>query len=125
MSDSGTLVSPKSALDIDKIRSEFPMMSRQINGKPLIYLDNAATTHKPWAVINRVYKFESEEYGTVRRGAYRLSEHATQLYEETRQKVADLLGASSKSEIVFTSGATQSINLVAYSYGRKFVNAGD
>ena len=125
MPDYGALIPAKPALDVEKIRSEFPMMSSQTNGKPLIYLDNAATTQKPWSVINRMYKFESEEYGTVRRGAYRLSEHATQLYEEARQKVADLLGAASKSEIVFTSGTTQSINLVAYSYGRKFVNAGD
>lgn len=125
MPDSGVLMSDKPLLDVEKIRGEFPMLSRQINGKPLIYLDNAATTHKPWQVINRLYKFESEEYGTVRRGAYKLSEHSTRLYEESRQKVADLLGATSKSEIVFTSGTTQSINLVAYSYGRKFVNAGD
>lgn len=125
MPDSGVLMSDKPLLDVEKIRGEFPMLSRRINGKPLIYLDNAATTHKPWQVINRLYKFESEEYGTVRRGAYKLSEHSTRLYEESRQKVADLLGATSKSEIVFTSGTTQSINLVAYSYGRKFVNAGD
>lgn len=125
MPDSGVLMSDKPLLDVEKIRGEFPMLSRRINGKPLIYLDNAATTHKPWQVINRLYKFESEEYGTVRRGAYKLSEHSTRLYEESRQKVADFLGATSKSEIVFTSGTTQSINLVAYSYGRKFVNAGD
>ena len=125
MPDSGALISAKPLLDIEKIRSEFPMMSRHINGKPLIYLDNAATTQKPWSVINRLHKFESEEYGTVRRGAYKLSEHSTQLYEDARQKVADLLGAANKAEIVFTSGTTQSINLVAYSYGRKFVNAGD
>lgn len=125
MPDSGVLGSAKHLFDVDKIRSDFPVLSRQINGKPLIYLDNAATTQKPWQVINRLYKFESEEYATVRRGAYTLSEHSTQLYEEARQKVADLLGSPSKSEIVFTSGTTQSINLVAYSYGRKFVNSGD
>ncbi len=125
MPDSGVLASAKPILDVEKIRRDFPVLSRQVKGKPLIYLDNAATTQKPWQVINRLYKFESEEYATVRRGAYTLSEHSTQLYEEARQKVADLLGASSKNEIVFTSGTTQSINLVAYSYGRKFVNTGD
>ncbi|SVB77359.1 uncharacterized protein METZ01_LOCUS230213, partial [marine metagenome] len=101
------------------------MLSKEIGGKPLIYLDNGATTHKPLQVIERVRKFDSDEYGTVRRGSYRLCEHSTQLYEEARQKVADFLGAPTRQEIVFTSGTTQSINLVAHSFGRKFVNSGD
>ncbi|MBI5427890.1 MAG: cysteine desulfurase [Nitrospinae bacterium] len=125
MPDSGAVLAKKPAIDVDKIRKDFPVLSRTIDGKPLIYLDNAATTQKPWSVINRLFKFESEEYGTVRRGAYKLSERSTRLYEESRRKVADFLGAASKEEIVFTSGTTQSINLVAYSFGRRFVNAGD
>jgi cysteine desulfurase/selenocysteine lyase len=112
-------------LDIEKIRKDFPILSQMVRGKPLIYLDNAATTHKPHSVIERVRKFESEEYGTVRRGAYKLSENSTQLYEEVRQKVADFLGAEKKGEIVFTSGTTQSINLVAHSFGKRFINEGD
>ena len=115
----------KSSIDVENIRADFPVLSKQIGGKPFIYLDNGATTQKPQAVIDRVSQFDSEEYGTVRRGSYRLCERSTQLYEEARQKVADFLGAPTKQEIVFTSGTTQSINLVAHSFGRKFVNAGD
>lgn len=125
MSDSGTVASSKPVLDVDAIRKDFPVLSRKVHGKPLVYLDNAATTQKPWAVIERVHKFDSEEYGTVRRGAYKLSEGSTQMYEEARQKVAGLLGTPDRNEIVFTSGTTQSINLVAQSYGRKFLEEGD
>lgn len=125
MHDTQTLPETKSLVDVDKIRKDFPVLSKTIHGKPLVYLDNAATTQKPWSVIDRVHGFESEEYGTVRRGAYKLCEHATHLYEEVRQKVADFLGASQKGEIIFTSGATQSINLVAYSFGRKFIHPGE
>ncbi len=120
-----TIIAAKAPFDVDRIREDFPILSQTVRGKPLVYLDNAATTQKPLAVIERVRKFDAEEYGTVRRGAYRLCEHATQLFEETRQKVADLLGAGDKKEIVFTSGTTQAINLVAYSFGRRFVNPGD
>jgi cysteine desulfurase/selenocysteine lyase len=115
----------KSSIDVENIRADFPVLSKQIGGRPLIYLDNGATTQKPQAVIDRVSQFDSEEYGTVRRGSYRLCERSTQLYEEVRQKVANFLGAPTKQEIVFTSGTTQSINLVAHGFGRKFVNAGD
>lgn len=125
MSDSGVIISAKPLFDVDKIRSDFPILSRKINGKPLVYLDNAATTQKPRQVIDRMYKFESEEYGTVRRGSYKLCEHSTRLYEEARKKVADFLGTPDKNEIIFTSGTTQSINLVAHSFGWKFVKAGD
>jgi len=114
-----------SILDVDKIRADFPALSQMVHGKPLVYLDNGATTQKPLQVIERVRKFDAEEYGTVRRGAYKISERSTQLYEDARKKVADFLGAGSKSEIVFTSGTTQAINLVAHSFGKKFVNAGD
>ena len=112
-------------LDVEKIRKDFPILSQSIRGKPLIYLDNAATTHKPISVIERVRNFDAEKYGTVRRGTYKLSEHATQLYEEVRQKVADFMGAEKNGEIVFTSGTTQAINLVAHSFGKRFVNEGD
>jgi len=125
MPDSNTGLATKSALDIEKVRQDFPVLSQMVHGKPLVYLDNAATTHKPQCVIERVRKFDAEQYGTVRRGSYKMSEQATLLYEEARQKVADFVGAPDRKEIVFTSGTTQAINLVAYSYGRKFVNAGD
>lgn len=125
MPDTETLTAGKLSIDVDKVREDFPVLATLVHGKPLIYLDNAATTHKPRCVIERVKHFDSEEYGTVRRGAYQLSERATILYEEARQKVADFLGAPDKGEIVFTSGTTQSINLVAYSFGRKFIEPGD
>jgi len=125
MLDSNTGLVDKSTLDIEKIRRDFPILSQTVHGNPLVYLDNAATTQKPLCVIERVRKFDAELYGTVRRGSYRLSEQATLLYEEARQKVADFFGAPDRKEIVFTSGTTQAINLVAYSYGRKFVNSGD
>ncbi|MCF8720042.1 cysteine desulfurase [Nitrospina gracilis] len=125
MSDTGTVTSSKPVLDVDKIRKDFPVLAQKVHGKPLVYLDNAATTQKPWAVIERVHKFDSEEYGTVRRGAYKMSEGSTRMYEEARQKVADLLGTPDRNEIIFTSGTTQSVNLVAQSYGRKYLNEGD
>ncbi|MBC8287477.1 MAG: cysteine desulfurase [Nitrospinae bacterium] len=124
MSEPSTSVADN-ILDVEKIRKDFPILTQTVRGKPLIYLDNAATTHKPNSVIERVRKFDAEEYGTVRRGAYSLSEKATQLYEESRQKVADFMGAEKKGEIVFTSGTTQAINLVAHSFGKRFINAGD
>ncbi len=125
MPDPDTALAEKTTLDVDKIRQEFPILSQTVNGKPLIYLDNGATTQKPRSVIERVRKFDAEEYGTVRRGAYKLSERATQLYEEARQKVADLFHTPDRKEIVFTSGTTQSINLVAHSFGKRFIKEGD
>lgn len=125
MPDSNTGLSDKSTIDIEKVRRDFPILSQTVHGKPLVYLDNAATTHKPLCVIERVQKFDAEQYGTVRRGSYKLSEQATLMYEEARKKVADFFGAPDSKEIVFTSGTTQAINLVAHSYGRKFVKSGD
>ena len=120
-----TTTENKIALDVEAIRKDFPVLAKTIHGKRMVYLDNAATTQKPRSVIDRVHKFESEEYGTVRRGAYKLCEDSTRYYEETRQKVADLLGTPEKKEIIFTSGTTQSINLVAYSFAKRFIQAGD
>ena len=111
-------------LDVEKIRADFPMLSVKVNGKPLVYLDNAATTQKPLAVIERVRQFDSEQYGPVRRGSYRLGERATEMFEEVRTKVAAFLNAGDPREIIYTSGATQSINLVAHSFG-KSLKAGD
>ena len=125
MPDSNTVVKGNELLDVEKIRKDFPALSQTVRGKPLIYLDNGATTHKPLRVIERVRKFDSEEYGTVRRGAYKLCERSTQLYEDSRKKVAEFLGAEIPGEIVFTSGTTQAINLVAHSFGKRFVNKDD
>ena len=113
------------ALDVDAIRSDFPVLGKTIHGKPLIYLDNGATTQKPQCVIDRIHQFESEEYSTVRRGAYKLCEESTRCYEETRKKVANFLGTPDEKEIIFTSGTTQSINLIAYSFAKAFIKPGD
>jgi cysteine desulfurase/selenocysteine lyase len=107
------------------IKKDFPVLNRQFGGLPLHYLDSAATTQKPLPVIEAMNTFYMESYGTVRRGVYRLSEKATAAYEGTRKKVAALINAGSEREIIYTSGTTQSINLVAYSYGRKFLKPGD
>ena len=125
MPESDTLTTAKPPFDVDKIREEFPVLSQTVHGKPLVDLDNAATTQKPRRVIERVRQFDSEEYGTVRRGAYKLSERATIMFEDVRQKVARLFNAADKKEIIFTSGTTQAINLVAYSFGKAFVKEGD
>jgi len=125
MPESDTLTTAKPPFDVDKIRADFPVLSQKVHGKPLVYLDNAATTQKPRRVIDKVQQFDAEEYGTVRRGAYALSEQATRMFEDVRQKVADLFGAADKKEIIFTSGTTQAINLVAYSFGKQFVKEGD
>ena len=125
MSDSNTAVTGNAVFDIEKIRKDFPILSQNVRGKPLIYLDNGATTHKPQRVIDRVSQFDAEKYGTVRRGAYKLCENATQLFEDARKKVADFMGAEKPGEIVFTSGTTQAINLVANSFGKRFVNKDD
>ncbi len=114
-----------SAEQVAQIREDFPVLSEEVYGKPLVYLDNGATTQKPRSVIERMSRFYQYEYGTVRRGVYKLSEGATKLFDESRQQVASFLNAASPSEIVFTKGTTEAINLVATSYGRAFISAGD
>ncbi|MDH4184855.1 MAG: cysteine desulfurase [Nitrospinota bacterium] len=108
-----------------RVRAEFPVLGAHSRGKPLAYLDNAATTQKPMAVIERMRQFDASEYATVRRGVYQLSERATAMAEDVRRKVALFIKASSPNEIIFTSGATMAINLVAGSWGRKFIGPGD
>lgn len=110
--------------DALRLRGDFPVLGQDVYGKPLVYLDNAATTQKPQCVIDRITNYYSRENGTVRRGVYRLSEQSTLAFDETRQKVADLLNAASSSEIIFTRGTTESINLVAASFARTFIRPG-
>ncbi len=110
--------------NVKNCKKHFPLLNQPVHGKRLYYLDNAATTQKPESVLQALESFYRHDYGTVRRGVYKLSAKATQAYEETRQKAADLIGAASANEIIYTSGATQAINLVAYSYGRKFITRG-
>ncbi|MBP5351245.1 MAG: SufS family cysteine desulfurase [Fibrobacterales bacterium] len=111
--------------DVESIRAQFPVLSRKMGDKPLAYLDSTATTQKPLCVIEAMDDFYRNHYSSVKRGVYRLSEWTTSHCEATRAKVAEFLGASSPDEIVFTRGTTESLNLVAQSWGRKNVRAGD
>ena len=111
--------------DLVKIREDFPILHRKVHGRPLVYLDNAATTQKPNAVIDRIVRYYREENANVHRGVHYLSEVATAAYESARTTVKKFIGARSEKEIVFTRGTTEGINLVADSYGRGHVKEGD
>jgi cysteine desulfurase/selenocysteine lyase len=125
MMNSSTQLKIPAKLDLIKIRQDFPILDSSINGKKLIYLDNAATTHKPLCTINRMRDFMLNENGTVRRGLYSLAINSTKAFDEAREIVAKFINAKSSSEIVFTRGSTESINLVAYSFSSAFIEAGD
>jgi cysteine desulfurase/selenocysteine lyase len=111
--------------DVEAIRRDFPILSRSVHGKPLVYLDNAATTQKPNAVIDRIVRYYREENANVHRGVHHLSEIATTAYENVRTTVKRTINARSEKEIVFNGGTTEGINLIAYSWGRKNIAAGD
>lgn len=105
--------------------NDFPILQQMMNGKRLVYLDNGATTQKPLSVINAVQEYYAAFNANPHRGAYELSVKATQIYENAREKVRKFLGAEKASEIIFTKNATESLNLLAYSYGMAFINPGD
>ncbi len=111
--------------DINKIRADFPILSRQVNNRPLVYLDNGASAQKPQVVIDAVTRTYSHEYANVHRGLHTLSNLATENYEAVRGKVARFLNAKSQEEIVFTTGATEGINLVSYAWAAPRLQAGD
>lgn len=112
-------------LDVDAIRADFPIFSRTVKGKPLVYLDNAATSQKPLSVIKSLEEFYSGYNSNIHRGIYFIAEKATAEYERAREKVRKFVSASTSQEIVFTRNTTESINLVAQSWGRKYVSRGD
>ena len=112
-------------MDIDRVRSDFPILNQKINGNKLVYLDNSATTHKPQQVIDSIIEFYSSMNCNVHRSVHYSSEQASTAYESVREKVKDFIKAKKSREIVFTSGTTESINLVADSFGRAFINEGD
>lgn len=111
--------------DIYQIRKDFPILSREVYGKPLVYLDNSATTQKPRIVVDAIANEYYSENANVHRGVHFLSQQATELHESARAKIAKFLNASSPSEIVFTRGATEGLNLVASSFGEAFLKEGD
>ena len=111
--------------DVEKIRKDFPVLSREVNGKPLVYLDNSASSQVPQTVIDRTSKYLAEEHSNIHRGVHYLSQHATTAYEAAREKVKRFINAAAAKECIFVRGTTEGINLVAYSYGRKFIGEGD
>ena len=115
----------KTSLDVNTIREDFPILAQRVHGKPLIYLDNAATSQKPKCVIDTITRFYQMDNANIHRGVHALSERSTQSYEAARGKVQRFLNAASTREIILVRGATEAINLVAQTYGRKHVNAGD
>jgi cysteine desulfurase / selenocysteine lyase len=112
-------------LNIKQIRDDFPILSQQVYKKPLVYLDNGATTQKPRVVINTIREIQEKQNSSIHRGIHYLSEQMTGRYETARETVRAFLNATSTNEIIFTSGATGSINTVAFSFGEKYVSAGD
>ena len=112
-------------LDVQSLRQDFPMLSKTMHGKPLIYLDSAATAQKPLAVIDAITNFYRDHYGTVHRAVYELALHSTEEYQHARRKAKAFLNASKEEEIIFTRGTTESINLVAYAFGKAFMKPGD
>src|SRR5512146_2663090 len=120
-----TAVTPARRIDPAAIRRDFPILDRKIFGKPLAYLDNTATTQKPVQVLKALDDFYRLRNANVHRGVYLLGEEATAAYEASREKVARFVNASSAREVIFTRGTTESVNLVAYSWGRKNVGPGD
>ncbi len=111
--------------DVEKIRQDFPILSRKVYDHPLAYFDNGATTQKPRQVIETVRKYYEEENSSIHRGIHYLSEHSTGIYEKARETARGFINAASTNEIIFTSGATGSINTIAFSFGEKFISKGD
>ncbi len=128
----GSVVSPDRSLanartgfDVERVRRDFPILDREVNGQPLVYLDNAATAQKPRSVIDAISRYYSNENSNIHRGVHYLSEHATAAYEAVREKARAFLGAADRREIVFVRGTTDAINLVAHSYLRPRLERGD
>ena len=120
-----TAVKEMSSFDVNKIRADFPVLSQTVNGKPLVYLDNGASSQVPNLVIERGAKYLAEEHSNIHRGVHYLSQHATTAYEAAREKVKRFINAKEAKECIFVRGCTEGVNLVAYSYGRKFIGEGD
>src|SRR5262249_53065579 len=116
---------PENAFDVSRIREDFPILRQTVHGKPLVYLDNAATTQKPKSVIDALDNYYSADNSNIHRGVHELSERATRAYEEARANVQRLIRSKHSREIIFVRGTTEAINLVAHSYGSRYVQPGD
>ena len=112
-------------MNVESIRSDFPLLQRSVNGKPLTYLDSGATAQKPERVIEAVNRMHREQNANIHRGVHLLSAEATELYEQARERVRSFIGAAAREEVIFTAGATASINTVAYAWSERFLHAGD
>src|SRR6516164_8303850 len=123
MSTLSSVVTP--TFDVEKIRADFPVLKQQIHGKPLVYLDSAATAQKPFAVIDAIRKFHEVDCANIHRGVHELSQRSTAAYEETRGKAKRYLNAKTQNELIFVRGTTEGINLVSSSWGRQNVHEGD
>lgn len=113
------------AFDVEKIRKDFPILEQRVNNKPLVYLDSAATSQRPLCVVDKMSEYYLECNANVHRGVHFLSNKATDANEEARRRIQRFIGAASEKEVIFTRGTTESINLVAYSFGEAFIQAGD
>lgn len=117
--------SEAAAFDVDAVRKDFPILNREVNGRPLIYLDNGATAQKPDSVIEAIDRYYRDQNSNIHRGVHHLSQLATQAYEDARETIRAFVNAEHDYEVIFTKGTTDSINLVAASWGRKFLQPGD
>ncbi len=118
-------VSLKKQFDVEEVRKDFPILKRKVHGSPLVYLDSGASAQKPKSVIDTVSRYYSEQHANIHRGVHHLSQEATQAYEEAREVIRGYINAKHSHEVLFTKGTTDGINLVASSFGRKFINEGD
>ena len=114
-----------SAFDVERIRADFPILKLTVNDKPLVYLDNAASSQMPQQVIDRLVRYQTTQHANINRAVHYLSEVATSEFEEARRKLQHFINAKEEREVIFTSGTTDAINLVMHGYGRKFIGAGD
>src|SRR5687768_7288531 len=120
-----TKTSSVTGFDVQRIREDFPVLRQKVNGKPLVYLDNAASSQVPQVVVDRGTTYLREEHSNIHRGVHYLSQKATTAYEGAREKIKRFINARDVRECIFVRGATEGINLVMHSYGRKFIGAGD
>src|ERR1700744_5308954 len=120
-----TATKTNGAYDVNRIRKDFPILAMEVYGKPLVYLDNAASAQKPNAVLDRINQAYTTKYANVHRGLHFLANAATEAYEGAREKVRGFINAGRKEEIIFTRNATEAINLVAYTFGRERIKPGD